>query len=218
MPIETRSTKAGARTPATRRGSARRSPACGTLNEGRGANPGDTVWRACPRRSGRSLNEGRGANPGDTRGGGWIPGGTLPRSTKAGARTPATPACSRRSGATQSPLNEGRGANPGDTRVRRPRQARVLVRSTKAGARTPATPRLATARAPPPPRSTKAGARTPATHARGGDHPPALPRSTKAGARTPATPPGAERHRLTGRRAQRRPGREPRRHTAMSCG
>ena len=87
----------------------------GALNEGRGANPGDTFpTPTAPPRS-KTLNEGRGANPGDTAGelDAAIPeidaqrrpgreprrhdgprigaGQTLPRSTKAGARTPATP-------------------------------------------------------------------------------------------------------------------------------
>ena len=90
-------------------------PVPSALNEGRGANPGDTPAPACQhlltaRRSTkagvripathpetrapgvprRSLNEGRGANPGDT------------------------PRCTRRRSPTCS-LNEGRGANPGDT-------------------------------------------------------------------------------------------------------
>ena len=116
-----------------------RRPAPTTLNEGRGANPGDTppirtmVMQpsGAQRRPGReprrhplaltahspcpvALNEGRGANPGDT----------LVHAMVAGGR---------------QPLNEGRGANPGDT-SRRLTRARRLVRSTKAGARTPATP------------------------------------------------------------------------------
>ena len=158
------------------------------LNEGRGANPGDTTPRCPGCRARAPLNEGRGANPGDT----W----------------PARPqrrACNS--------LNEGRGANPGDTlraRLdvngspdaqrrpgRKPRRhplscalgAHRCGRSTKAGARTPATPYQ------PPPgrrckaRSTKAGARTPATPRLGvGERPRGvLPRSTKAGAQTPAT-------------------------------
>ena len=234
-----RSTKAGARTPATRtdrcRGGANRS----TLNEGRGANPGDTLDTLPPRAHGPF------------------------RSTKAGARTPATrcnaqvlpapadPAQRRpgreprrhaeRLGAlppASTTLNEGRGANPGDTR-RTPRTEGRPARSTKAGARTPATRQgLRVRPSKSSARSTKAGARTPATRvaststprsrapalnegrgANPGDTGPpdveaqvARRRSTKAGARTPATrvPASIAKHRTT--RAQRRPGREPRRH------
>ncbi len=62
-----------------------------TLNEGRGANPGDTRGaRATIPYWPVALNEGRGANPGDTR--------------------PDTGPFTR-----YRPLNEGRGANPGDT-------------------------------------------------------------------------------------------------------
>ena len=85
-----RSTKAGARTPATRwpapRGPCRR-PA---LNEGRGANPGDTATKARSGTCSASLNEGRGANPGDTPARQARDGPAGVRSTKAGARTPAT--------------------------------------------------------------------------------------------------------------------------------
>ena len=92
-----RSTKAGARTPATQVVPEQPAERLGPLNEGRGANPGDTRpggWRpACA----ATLNEGRGANPGDT------------------------PTLRSRTAVTRS-LNEGRGANPGDTP--RPRSAR----------------------------------------------------------------------------------------------
>ena len=65
----------------------------GSLNEGRGVNPGDTrAERNFATRSG-SLNEGRGVNPGDTR---------------------REQVKLDRSGAS---LNEGRGVNPGDTSV-----------------------------------------------------------------------------------------------------
>ena len=259
-----RSTKAGARTPATRCRPPERLRRAEPLNEGRGANPGDTrLFRVARLRHRR-------------------------RSTKAGARTPATQvhhrllppahcAAQRRPGREPrrhgpdgsksitcsrlaqrrpgreprrhpaarpswcrgpGPLNEGRGANPGDTRraARSPRSR--STRSTKAGARTPATPAdalmkdgwLCPAQRRPGreprrhrlihrdaqqlgDRSTKAGARTPATRdrPRAGDRDRG-DRSTKAGARTPATPPGASDTPSTPRYAQRRPGREPRRH------
>ena len=206
-----RSTKAGARTPATRVvPSATRcapdhaqrspglepqrhppcSPTCSrssrSLNEGRGSNPSDTPARRGSRESPPSLNEVRGSNPSDT--------------------SPHTLAAR-----SAHPLNEGRGSNPSDTGVlgqhqhgpaiaqRRPglepqrhrgpgsASARAGHRSTKAGARTPATPRALPAAASRRARSTKAGARTPATPLRGGREPDRAPRSTKAGARTPAT-------------------------------
>ena len=61
-----RSTKAGARTPATPRRSSRSARTERTLNEGRGANPGDTVEFQRFSGARHALNEGRGANPGDT--------------------------------------------------------------------------------------------------------------------------------------------------------
>ena len=162
------------------------------LNEGRGANPGDTraMLRAAPaalkraqRRPGREPRRHDGL---------WLLAGRItPRSTKAGARTPATRAgraALRRP--APCPLNEGRGANPGDT----PDVSRASGNVREH-------------------RSTKAGARTPATRPPGhlaGNHGPR--RSTKAGARTPATPAASAPSAAPRRRAQRRPGREPRRH------
>ena len=62
-----RSTKAAARTPATRPASATPSSATPPLNEGRGSNPSDTVMRLhTPSMSRNTLNEGRGSNPSDT--------------------------------------------------------------------------------------------------------------------------------------------------------
>ena len=87
-----RSTKAGARTPAT-------------LQD----------WQAVGRRHGDALNEGRGANPGDTGNQGCGAMRVDGRSTKAGARTPATPARLSAQPCLLNTLNEGRGANPGDT-------------------------------------------------------------------------------------------------------
>ena len=209
-----RSTKAGGRTPATRRRPVAPSP-----------------WP-------RALNEGRGSNPGDTHRHEVTHAPILLRSTKAGGRTPATPAPPYLRAARRSPLNEGRGSNPGDTSRSWTTPWDHCVRSTKAGGRTPATPPLGESadgstgsaqrrpgveprrHAPPSPaasapfnaqrrpgveprrhigedgvvdyhaaRSTKAGGRTPATlivqtHLAGGRD-----RSTKAGGRTPATPP-----------------------------
>ena len=234
-----------------------------SLNEGRGANPGDTPPARSRRRRRRpALNEGRGANPGDTtiaagfpramiiaqrrpgrepRRHGDRPANALrdgARSTKAGARTPAT----RVTRCSSHALSDAAQRRPG-REPRRHRELRLAVgwrahRSTKAGARTPATPRGNREVPGALARSTKAGARTPATpggHEGGRTMP--WGRSTKAGARTPATRADAGRGRpaasgalnegrganpgdtrddrpnmFAGYRAQRRPGREPRRH------
>ena len=181
------------------------------LNEGRGANPGDTrpPPAAQPRQD--ALNEGRGANPGDTRQvGGWE-GLHESRSTKAGARTPATPigreptrlprpSAQRRPGreprrhsvsilsmslakyAQRRPGREPRRHSP-DGRFGRTRgiAQRRPGREPRRHVRRRALRRRRVLR------STKAGARTPATRAvplAGGER---QTRSTKAGARTPAT-------------------------------
>ena len=110
-----------------------------TLNEGRGTHPGDTlssVTRPLPARiAQRRPGHAPRRHVALPRGGRSL----RPRSTKAGARTPATlgleDACL---------LHEGR--------------------STKAGARTPATRGRAGVADRDQVRSTKAGARTPATH------------------------------------------------------
>ena len=118
-----------------------------------------------------------------------------------------------------APLNEGRSVNPGDTIGAG--SLMVLVngpeRSTKAGASTPATPSvpcrevLVNGR-----RSTKAGASTPATRV----HREVASvighrRSTKAGASTPATPVSPSAHSAkSSASAQRRPERQPRRHSS----
>ncbi len=211
--LEVRSTKAGARTPATPPGHQPASPPSPALNEGRGTHPGDTdrAMSAFARRA--SLNEGRGTHPGDTivrsqghqggthrstKAGARTPATHAPggqgrvyrasRSTKAGARTPATRWCRRNRCGPGGTLNEGRGTHPGDTGPPAVVGWGAGRRSTKAGARTPATP---------------------AAHAAGGHelrsaqrrpgHAPRRhwtsvlpsfgisPRSTKAGARTPAT-------------------------------
>ena len=61
-----RSTKAGVRTPATLDAPSPIRSRARSLNEGRGANPGDTTSVALACRYSSTLNEGRGANPGDT--------------------------------------------------------------------------------------------------------------------------------------------------------
>ena len=209
------------------------------LNEGRGANPGDTraAGRGGSRR--RPLNEGRGANPGDTPGGTGEIGPEHPRSTKAGARTPATRGRNGAGRAPRRPLNEGRGANPGDTKRapasapgasvaqrrpgREPRRHHRLaelsevgdLRSTKAGARTPATPAV---------RTYADSDFEPLNEGRGANPGDTTSAPVRAPSQTPAQRrPGREpRRHLELRRvladdgsvAQRRPGREPRRHSA----
>ena len=113
-----RSTKAGGRYHGDRSrcpGPSRHSPRVVALNKGRGSNPGDTtVLFMSLSLVRRPLNKGRGSNPGDTAAetGTLVP--TVIRSTKAGGRTPATPALQQE-------------------------QAPAGPRSTKAGGRTPAT-------------------------------------------------------------------------------
>ena len=163
-------------------------PWCYPLNEGRGLNPGDTSRSRTARWSRRTLNEGRGVNPGDTR-----------------------DARNRR--LRISALNEGRGGNPGDTFTftkgvrhadraqrrpgREPRRHRDHIaadgnrafRSTKAGAGTPATPS---------PSRRGCGMLTALNEGRG----------VNPGDTVTTSPLTATVH-----SAQRRPGREPRRHT-----
>ena len=87
----------------------------GSLNEGRGTHPGDTGTHA----SGLHLRLHR-----STKAGARTPATRHPfvgrrddrlRSTKAGARTPATRSRSRTNHRRYSALNEGRGTHPGDT-------------------------------------------------------------------------------------------------------
>ena len=167
-----RSTKAGARTPATRLASCART--CGVRSTGRSANPGDTFVHPQPRR-------------------------ILQRSTKAGARTPATPGAGRRTHRAHSALNEGRSANPGDPSLAAAARCGSLNEGRSANPgdtehvdQAAAVATLLAERGTPlwrvqfqrMPRSTKAGARTPATRRH-----PASPTSTlnEGRSRTPAT-------------------------------
>ena len=178
-PHRRRSTKAGGRTPATRVDHDLVPTRRHTLNEGRGSNPGDTlnptnstanVFETAQRRPGVEPRRHIAPDP--------TCGSVLPRSTKAGGRTPATLSRCSVPGMPRLPtLNEGRGSNPGDTRRVCHDPGRGLARSTKAGGRTPATHLV-----PAPSRQL-------------------LGRSTKAGGRTPATPPGGRRGRTDARRA-----------------
>ncbi len=209
-----RSTKAGARTPATPRVIRRRIGPSISLNEGRGANPGDTRVRisasrpaatGAQRRPGReprrhpragsrrrargaTLNEGRGANPGDT------PVGCLTRPQSV-------------------PLNEGRGANPGDTSPR----TRSCTCPRDAQRRPGREPR----RHRGPSRSARGAARRALNEGRGanpGDtpHHPVMEYSySSLNEGRGANPGDTSFARAAGTRiaaAQRRPGREPRRH------
>ena len=212
-PLADRSTKAGARTPATHARPAPRGRRRLSLNEGRGANPGDTASGRPPFGVRAALNEGRGANPGDTDLLGPALDGLLTRSTKAGARTPATPPRPWSRASPGASLNEGRGANPGDTPTPVTRALTDRVAQRRPGREPRRHERYADAVRVALVRSTKAGARTPATLGHVHPLPPPLARSTKAGARTPATPTSDRETRASNSGAQRRPGREPRRHS-----
>ena len=190
-----RSTKAGAETPATLampRGNGRVQPA-GALNEGRGRDPGDTGTRRARRKAWTStLNEGRGRDPGDT---------TLdvlerpvvhPRSTKAGAETPATRHRPLPSRHETIALNEGRGRDPGDT-------------CGAFGLRHTLFPPLNEGRGRDPGDTGAAPARSMYRRRR----------STKAGAETPATPASDVTMYSSDEPAQRRPGPRPRRHRSL---
>ena len=243
-----RSTKAGARTPATRAASFPRRPTRAPLNEGRGANPGDTrraklvmdLQGCAQRRPGREprrhLIASR-STPASASGAQRRPGreprrhlqeasGQMrrvgDRSTKAGARTPATrgsaaSTASRRRRAQRRPgreprrhatrharkrwtaaLNEGRGANPGDTST-----SWIGPCSSGCAQRRPGRePRRHVPTAPSPAAmkfcAQRRPGREPRRHVRLGEpRATGVVRSTKAGARTPATP---------GRRRRRRGG------------
>ena len=208
-----RSTKAGARTPATRPSSGG-SPVSTTAQRRPGREPRrHATSRGPPPPLPRPLNEGRGANPGDTLPDDGVGDRRLHRSTKAGARTPATLAWLGIVDEGDPDAQRRPGREPRrhlDDEEARPRSG---ARSTKAGARTPATLGSgAVEGGRDVARSTKAGARTPATRDSSMDsrhqEPPlnegrganpgdtrspwlggsdGPPRSTKAGARTPAT-------------------------------
>ena len=255
---------------------AERSPrvAAVALNEGRSVNPGDTSPQPVNRwTSPSSLNEGRSVNPGDTDGRRVLDAARRadPRSTKAGASTPATraghtvcvfgderstkagastPATRARSGAVfptrehrstkagastpatperrttrrlpiTSALNEGRSVNPGDTRilVDGPLAGEAHLRSTKAGASTPATPLV-----DGPLASRSASALNEGRSVNPGDTPSAFgirPFNTCTAQRRPERQP--RRHTYHARLglefslAQRRPERQPRRHSNPDC-
>ena len=203
-----------------------------SLNEGRSVNSGDTDRRrrayqcdvcCAQRRPERQLRRHHGYQ-GQAH--------TPPRSTKAGASTPATQETKDKNGKRIIPLNEGRSVNSGDTRDRstpeRHSATRRQLRSTKAGASTPATqetgeslmtadqcaqrrPERQLRRHPPP---TARAQRRPERQLRRHDcYVPgnSATRSTKAGASTPATQDEwADRHNRVA--AQRRPERQLRRH------
>ena len=165
-----------------------------------------TPLRAC------ALNEGRGANPGDT----WTSprrrGITSTLNKGPGRETRRHSFC-RSASVTLDPLNEGRGREP----RRHDSGLAVFSRASNAQQRPGREPRrhVRPLRAHDRPlrRSTKAGARTPATPETLAGAPQSTSgRSTKAGARTPATRSSATASSSGGRLAQQRPGREPRRH------
>ena len=139
------------------------------------------------------------------------------RSTKAGASTPATQARGEEAQSDGAGRSTKAGASTPATREPVAQVHPLVVRSTKAGASTPATLQCERPHLQAVVRSTKAGASTPATRARVGRVGQAEDRSTKAGASTPATLAGGE----VGQRfdtAQRRPGHQPRRHAKTAAG
>ena len=205
-----------------------------SLNEGRGIHPGDRPTVLMVRCSGRPAQRRPGHSPRRQRGlrdGGLV---KTPRSTKAGAFTPATAGLSTGVAPTVPALNEGRGIHPGDSPGVRRAATLDRGRSTKAGAFTPAT----AGKTRPPtefvsaqrrpghsPRRQSSYAATPASRAlaqrRPGHSPRRQPdaprlcargraRSTKAGAFTPATA-HIQLFSLGSGVAQRRPGHSPRR-------
>ena len=158
------------------------------------------------------LNEGRGRDPGDTLAPGDARSADQPRSTKAGAETPATHHLLDVMVTLDHRSTKAGAETPATLGCHRNRRV-ALPRSTKAGAETPATPhtvatssiRLISAQRRPGPR--------PRRHPRPGTVAARLHiRSTKAGAETPATPGGSRCRPHAPASAQRRPGPRPRRH------
>ena len=183
-----RSTKAGARTPATLDVAA---SAAGQDAQRRPGREPRRHSRGRPGRHGRmALNEGRGANPGDTWWGRAVGATGQRRSTKAGARTPATrPPCPCGPGARPS-LTEGRGANPGDTLQRTVSTHTTPTTLNEGRGANPGDTCVSRSTARPSWRAQRRPGREPRRHSArrvvcGRDR----LRSTKAGARTPATPP-----------------------------
>ena len=137
-----------------------------------------------------ALNEGRSVNPGYTQLAVIVATRVRPRSTKAGASTPATRTRSSWPWGSSRPLNEGRSVNPGYTNARDP----ISTPRGTAQRRPERQPRLHGRR-----------------HAESEQEPE---RSTKAGASTPATPEYEKQDLVPRGTAQRRPERQPRLHMA----
>ena len=152
-------------------------------------NPGDTCVRCltCGYKS-DSLNEGRGVNPGDTSAKS-CPERRFDNAQRRPGREPRRhPRCRGAGAGAAWSLNEGRGVNPGDTRLPGPTCPRLSSLNEGRGVNPGDTP--CAARAP--------RRWTPLNEGRGvnpGDTSEIAVRSE------------------TGRLAQRRPGREPRRHS-----
>ena len=188
-----------------------------SLNEGRGVNPGDTCQQRHRLQAMASLNEGRGVNPGDT----GTPSASLTLPSIAQRRPGREP---RRHGrvrrarhGARPALNEGRGVNPGDTgRCSGPFASCSPLnegRGVNPGDTIPGRAGCLTT--------------TPLNEGRGVNPGDTLRRP--AGCRTAACPlnegrgvnPGDTRTDLwcaSASAAQRRPGREPRRHLASDDG
>ena len=163
-------------------------PPARSLNEGRGANPGDTVHAFINSASSGDAQRRPGREPRRHVDDVLHSPRRDRRSTKAGARTPATRPGRPPPSPCRGPLNEGRGANPGDTRGRAYSWARSRGALNEGrGANPGDTPTRAAPRRPGPALNEGRGAN---------------PGDTRRGVRA----------RVDGLHAQRRPGREPRRH------
>ena len=203
------------------------------LNEGRGRDPGDTSVFSPPFASLYTAQRRPGPRPRRHNEQGVGAEAVFPRSTKAGAETPATHPRPVATLTCATTAQRRPGPRPRRHPRRHPRRRHHDRRSTKAGAETPATRWTRSMRRwASSGRSTKAGAETPATQdaarqvrhrartlneGRGRDPgdtplvPPGLAdilrRSTKAGAETPATR-GCQPRRRTGDRRSTKAGAE----------
>ncbi len=185
-----RSTKAGAGTPATRARRDGRGRGAGPLNEGRGRNPGDTCRKLSGLFAPRLRSTKAGAGTPATHGGGqssFAIGKCAQRRPGPEPRRHDRTRADRR--ARPVALNEGRGRNPGDTSRSRCTDGRCRHPLNEGRGRNPGdtvASRYHGRRDAD--RSTKAGAGTPATPGHQADLADRVGlRSTKAGAGTPAT-------------------------------
>ena len=208
-----RSTKAGARTPATPSSSRRRSPPSCSAQRRPGREPRRHARRPTSVGVTATAQRRPGREPRRHRPRGEAPPEGDHRSTKAGARTPATLHPARQLPHVAAALNEGRGANPGDTAAAWAFAATCVGAQRRPG-REPRRHCRVSGTAPDDLTAQRRPGREPRRHttassssgacaaslnegrgANPGDTGPerrcggvVVPRSTKAGARTPATP------------------------------